>query len=80
VETHAHEGGAQIAVTDRGPGLDSQHTGDVFQSRFTTKPTGMGFGLSIVRAIAEMHGGRVAYESVQPQGARFTVWLPALEP
>ena len=80
VETRAEAGGAQIAVTDRGPGLDPRHTDEVFQSRFTTKPHGMGFGLSIVRAIAEMHGGRVAYDSLQPQGARFTVWLPALTP
>jgi signal transduction histidine kinase len=50
----------------------------LFDTPFTTKKDGMGFGLSIVRTIVEMHGGRVWFEPNKPQGAIFRVWLPAI--
>jgi len=38
----------------------------------------MGFGLSIVRSIVEMHNGKVWFEPNVPRGAVFRVWLPAI--
>ena len=47
-----------------------------FEPFYTTKPTGLGLGLSICNDIVPRHGGQMAVESQRDQGARFTVWLP----
>jgi signal transduction histidine kinase len=78
IETRALTDGAEVAVADHGPGLAPSDASRVFQTSFTTKKDGMGFGLSIVRAIVEMHGGRVSFEPNVPRGAVFRVWLPAI--
>jgi signal transduction histidine kinase len=78
VVTQACTGGAEISVADRGPGLTPDNVARLFDTPFTTKKDGMGFGLSIVRTIVEMHGGRVWFEPNKPQGAIFRVWLPAI--
>jgi signal transduction histidine kinase len=78
VETSARPDGVEIAVTDRGPGIAPENASQIFQSIFTTKKDGMGFGLSIVRTIVEMHRGRVSFEPNEPRGAVFRVWLPAI--
>jgi signal transduction histidine kinase len=78
VETHARPDGAEIAVLDRGPGVPPERADHVFHFPFTTKKDGMGFGLSIVRTIVEMHRGRVSFEANVPRGAIFRVWLPAI--
>jgi len=76
--TRAHGGGAEIAVMDRGPGIAAAEAARMLESFHTTKEDGMGLGLAIVRAIVEMHGGRVTYEPNRPHGAIFRVWLPAI--
>lgn len=78
IDTHVRAEGVEIAVADRGPGLEPGDAVRLFRSNFTTKKEGMGFGLSIVRAITEMHAGRVTYEPNTPRGAIFRVWLPAI--
>ncbi|HSN21884.1 MAG TPA: ATP-binding protein [Usitatibacter sp.] len=78
IETHARAGGAEVVVADRGPGIAPGEASRIFDSMFTTKKEGMGLGLSIVRMIVEMHGGRVTYEPNAPRGALFHVWLPSL--
>ena len=62
---------AQISVADTGPGLSSEITGRLFQSFMTTKPNGMGVGLSISRTIVESHGGRIWVETNADGGATF---------
>jgi signal transduction histidine kinase len=78
IETRAVPDGVEVAVADHGPGLAPADASRLFQTSFTTKKDGMGFGLSIVRAIVEMHGGRVSFEPNIPRGAVFRVWLPAI--
>ncbi len=78
IDTRVRAEGAEIEVADRGTGLAPGDAQRLFQSNFTTKKDGMGFGLSIVRSIAEMHYGRVSYEANLPRGAIFRVWLPAI--
>jgi signal transduction histidine kinase len=78
IETTAVSNGIAIAVADHGPGLSPEDAGRLFESTFTTKRESMGFGLSIVRSIVEMHRGRVWFEPNVPHGAVFRVWLPAI--
>jgi PAS domain S-box-containing protein len=66
-----------IAVKDTGTGLDPAVADRMFQPFFTTKPDGLGMGLSICRSIIEAHHGRVWVSQRAPHGAdiRFTVPL-----
>jgi len=82
VERHSAE--AAITVTDSGPGIPDDQLESVFD-RFegaasrTESSLNFGLGLSIVRAIAEAHGGRATAERGSGGGAAVTIWLPALD-
>jgi signal transduction histidine kinase len=76
----AHGQGAVIRVRDDGPGIPSHLLEKIFQPFFSTKDQGTGLGLSIAQRIIGEHGGRLEVESVEGQGAAFTVTLPAKEP
>jgi len=78
VATRARPDGVEIRVSDRGPGVARDDEPRLFESMFTSKKDGMGFGLSIVRTIVESFGGRVWHERNQPHGAVFLIWLPAM--
>jgi two-component system, NtrC family, sensor histidine kinase HydH len=65
---------AEIVVRDTGPGIPTEMVGKIFQPFFTTKPTGTGLGLAVVRRIVEGHGGTI--ELGGPPGAEFTLRLP----
>jgi len=74
---------ALIRVTDQGAGLSPEDIGRLFGriQRLSAKPTGgessTGLGLSIVKRIVDMHGGKVTAESAGPgEGATFTISLP----
>jgi two-component system, LuxR family, sensor kinase FixL len=71
----ADGGMVEISVADSGPGLSAEVRRRLFQPFVTTKPDGMGVGLSICRAIIEAHGGRIRAEDNPAGGAvfRFTV-------
>lgn len=56
----------RFTVTDSGAGIDKRVLGRVFDAFYTTKPDGMGLGLSISRTIAESHGGRLWFEPPEP--------------
>ena len=66
---------AMVSVADTGPGISQEIADRLFQPFITTKPTGMGVGLSISRTIIEAHGGRIWVEAGEGGGAvfRFTV-------
>lgn len=68
----------EIAVSDSGPGIPQERLEQVFGSFFTTKPSGMGMGLSISRSLIETHGGRLWAENIDGGGAilRFTLPVP----
>jgi signal transduction histidine kinase len=68
--------GAVLEVRDRGMGIAPEHRARLFESFFSTKPHGMGLGLSITQTIVEAHGGRVDFESGPTTGTAFKVVLP----
>jgi C4-dicarboxylate-specific signal transduction histidine kinase len=70
-------GGVLVAVTDSGLGLDLVRADRLFEAFFTTKPEGMGMGLSICRSIIDAHGGRLWASPNLPNGAVFQFILPA---
>jgi C4-dicarboxylate-specific signal transduction histidine kinase len=66
-----------VSVRDSGPGIDPMHIESVFDSFYTTKPNGMGLGLSICRSIVDTHGGRLWADANEPKGAVFHFTLPS---
>jgi len=69
-----------ISVSDAGVGLPAQHPDRIFNAFFTTKPNGIGMGLSISRSIIESHGGRLWATVNPPRGATFQFTLPEAGP
>ncbi len=67
----------RVTVQDSGSGLDPQTLERVFDPLYTTKPRGMGMGLSISRTIVENHGGRLSVVAQDGPGATFEFTLPA---
>jgi len=65
-----------VSVEDTGTGLDPREIDRIFDSFYTTKPEGIGVGLSISRSIIEAHGGQLSASSALPHGARFSFTLP----
>ena len=67
----------EVAVADTGPGLAPELTDHLFSAFVSTKPGGMGMGLSICRSIVEAHGGRLWVEPNPGGGAVFRFTLPS---
>jgi signal transduction histidine kinase len=78
IQAHRHEGEqVLIAVRDSGVGIEPQLIDNLFNAFFTTKPNGMGMGLSISRSIIEAHGGRIWATRNSGAGATFQFTLPS---
>jgi two-component system OmpR family sensor kinase len=77
---------ASLAVTDDGPGIPDAARERIFDRFYRADPSrsrrsgGSGFGLTIVKATVEAHGGTVAAAGTDGRSARFTITLPALDP
>ena len=69
-------GDVRVAVRDSGPGLTPVALERLFEPFYTTKPGGLGLGLSICRSIIEAHGGRLWVSANVPRGAIFQFTLP----
>jgi PAS domain S-box-containing protein len=69
-------GDVRVAVRDSGPGLTPAALERLFEPFYTTKPGGLGLGLSICRSIIEAHGGRLWASANVPRGAIFQFTLP----
>jgi len=67
--------GVMVTVRDWGPGFKPESLNHLFDPFYTTKPTGMGMGLSICRSIIEAHGGRLWATANTPRGAVFQFTL-----
>jgi two-component system, LuxR family, sensor histidine kinase DctS len=67
----------EFSVADCGPGIPQEVQQQLFTPFFTTKPEGMGLGLSLCRTVVEQHGGFLGFEPNRPQGTIFRFTLPA---
>ncbi|MEJ2763515.1 ATP-binding protein [Photobacterium sp. MCCC 1A19761] len=65
-----------LRVVDQGPGLPDEARDKLFTPFYTSKPDGLGLGLSMSRTIAEGFGGGLDIEASDPRGATFCCWLP----
>lgn len=74
-ETSAH--GIELVVEDDGPGFDLAQLDQIIRGFRTTKPTGTGLGLLMVRSVLERRGGAVTARNRPEGGARVSLWLPA---
>jgi two-component system sensor kinase FixL len=74
----AHNGGEHIivSVADNGPGFDPKIEANLFQPFNTSKPEGMGIGLSVCRTIVESHGGKITAANNKNAGVTFQITLP----
>jgi signal transduction histidine kinase len=76
VRTQASGSSAEAIVLDRGCGVPAEDRSHLFEPFYTTKPSGLGIGLSISRSIAESHGGRIVMEPAENVGTVFRLILP----
>jgi two-component system, LuxR family, sensor kinase FixL len=69
------DGWAIVQVDDNGPGVAPEMAESLFQAYQTSKPRGMGLGLTLSRRIVQQHGGRIWWQPIAPEGTRFVVEL-----
>jgi two-component system, LuxR family, sensor kinase FixL len=80
ITTRTFSGTVEIAVADTGPGLAPEIAARLFQPFLTTKPDGLGIGLSVCRSIVETHRGRLWAAANPLGGTTFYLTLPLVKP
>ncbi|WP_170149539.1 PAS domain-containing sensor histidine kinase [Rhodoplanes roseus] len=80
IRTRPYEDGIVVEVEDSGPGIDGAEIERLFDPFVTTKPDGMGMGLSISRSIVAAHGGRIWAKANEGPGVTFRFTLPVRDP
>ncbi len=76
VSTRACDGGAELVVSDDGPGMPEEVVARAFEAFYTTKSKGTGLGLAVCRQIVLAHGGEMQLETAPGEGTTFTIYLP----
>ena len=76
LENNEGKKGLIVSVKDDGCGIDPENKKRIFIPRFTTKSTGSGIGLSLVKQIIENHGGEVSFSSKESEGSVFSFSIP----
>jgi two-component system sensor histidine kinase FlrB len=70
----------EFTVRDNGPGIAPSIQSRVFEPFFSTRPSGTGLGLAVVKTVAEAHGGALTLESEPAHGTRIEINLPREAP
>ncbi len=68
----------EISFSDTGCGIEKEVLGKIFEPFYTTRDTGMGLGMSIVKDIVELNGGNITVESEEEKGSTFKIVFPAI--
>jgi signal transduction histidine kinase len=68
-----------VSFTDTGGGMSAENLSHVFEPYFTTKPSGTGLGLLIVRRIVREHGGELSIQSSEGKGLTLAIRLPYVD-
>lgn len=76
VRVREENGNAIISVEDNGVGISEENTPKIFEPKFTTKTSGMGLGLGMVKNIVETYNGSITFTSQENKGTTFTVTIP----
>lgn len=76
VHVYSEEANAIITVEDNGLGISKSYKDMVFEPKFTTKTSGMGLGLAMVKKIVTTYGGNISFTSIEGGGTKFTVTFP----
>jgi signal transduction histidine kinase len=71
-----HDGECLLEIQDTGQGIKDDEKAKIFRFHYSTKDSGSGVGLSIVKMITEYHGGRVEFDSTEGKGSLFTLRFP----
>ena len=79
IRTHRDGETAILSVIDSGPGVPIEDRARIFQPYVSTKESGMGLGLAVVRSIIEDHGGHISVTDAPTGGARFDIQFPIPE-
>jgi len=77
--TRAAEGMGWFEIRDQGPGIDAENLERIWEPLFTTRTSGTGLGLAVVKRIVDEHGGVVRVESEPGKGAHFEIGIPLLD-
>lgn len=78
VSVKKEENNALISVADNGIGIETNDFNRIFEPKFTTKTSGMGLGLAIIKNIIENYNGTITFESKKGKGTTFLVTLPII--
>jgi nitrogen fixation/metabolism regulation signal transduction histidine kinase len=78
VSVKKEENNVLILVKDNGIGIEAENIDRIFEPKFTTKNSGMGLGLGIIKNIIENYKGSITFETAYGKGATFTVSLPII--
>jgi two-component system, sporulation sensor kinase E len=79
IRTDMDESHVFIKFVDTGGGISAENLSRIFEPYFTTKPSGTGLGLLIVRRIVREHGGELSVESNEGKGLTLTIRLPYID-
>ena len=76
VKVYQYKADVLIDVIDNGKGISEEFKALIFEPKFTTKSSGMGLGLPMIKNIIEAYGGQISFVSKKGIGTTFTVRLP----
>ena len=76
IDVYSTQENVIITVTDNGCGISEENKEKVFEPKFTTKTSGMGLGLAMIKKIVETYEGSISFTSIENKGTTFKVTFP----